>query len=329
MIGYSHILIWIIPIVQSIATLFSQEATDGGVSSLLFILQPKQNCLETIADLKGPNKNMAALWLRATFHHAGTWDKISKTGGADASIMYFLTDEDNLGLEESIAPKFMANRNITMTKADMIVLGGQISVTHCGGPEMQFRPGRIDAKPPKITSPKGRIPTPEQKLDVIKNRMYSMGFDDADIVALITGSHTLGGVHSFNSPKVTNESFIPFDDTPGIFDNHVFKFALKGQCALKIDCDIASDPALRPIVQKFANSQQEFFKQYQISFPKMNDLTISKLHEPQKLDIPSHDGLYDVVQPPTKFSTLQSNNGIQLSLEILQYLVGLQFLFLL
>ena len=58
------------------------------------------------------------------------------------------------------------------------------------------------------------------------------------------------GVHGAISPQITNETFVPFDDTPGIFDNHVFHKSLRSECALPIDCDIASDPELRPIVER-------------------------------------------------------------------------------
>ncbi|KAJ1341781.1 hypothetical protein BSLG_003676 [Batrachochytrium salamandrivorans] len=48
---------------------------------------------------------------------------------------------------------------------------------------------------------------------------------------------------------VTNKTFVPFDLTPGVFDNDVFKRVLQGICAVPVDCDIANDPELRPIVQ--------------------------------------------------------------------------------
>lgn len=81
-----------------------------------------------------------------------------------------------------------------------------------------------------------------------------MGWLNEDIVALVTGSHTLGGIHGLNSPNVTKKAYVPFDDTPGIFDNHVFIYAMQGNCALNVDCSIAADPELRPIVQLYVIS---------------------------------------------------------------------------
>lgn len=61
----------------------------------------------------------------------------------------------------------------------------------------------------------------------------------------------MGGVHGAISPQVTNETFIPFDDTPGIFDNNVFIKTLAGKCALPVDCAIASDPETRPTIELY------------------------------------------------------------------------------
>jgi hypothetical protein len=44
---------------------------------------------------------------------------------------------------------------------------------------------------------------------------------------LVTGSHSLGGVHNVITPHATKEEFAPFDDTPGVFDNNIFKNSLQ------------------------------------------------------------------------------------------------------
>ncbi|KAJ3279934.1 hypothetical protein HDU79_000183, partial [Rhizoclosmatium sp. JEL0117] len=82
----------------------------------------------------------------------------------------------------------------------------------------------------------------------------------------------MGGVHAAISPKATNKTFEAFDTTPGIFDNDIFKQSLKGNCRLKVDCNIAKDPELRPIVELFAQDQAAFFKQYALSYPKLTSV---------------------------------------------------------
>ena len=60
----------------------------------------------------------------------------------------------------------------------------------------------------------------------------------------------MGGIHRANSPTLTNEKFVPFDDTSGIFDNRVFNFTLKGYCPVPLDCEIANDPVFGPIAKR-------------------------------------------------------------------------------
>lgn len=110
----------------------------------------------------------------------------------------------------------------------------------------------------------------------------------------------MGGVHKAISPTLTDKDFAPFDDTPGVFDNQVFKKSLAGQCTLQVDCDIANDPDTRPFVELYASDQEAFFKQYAESFPKMIDLTTSNLDPPIDIKVPVHANLF-------KEGTMDSN----------------------
>ncbi|KAJ3334885.1 hypothetical protein HDU91_002468 [Kappamyces sp. JEL0680] len=247
---------------------------------------------------------MAAMWIRAAFHSAGTWEPDNKgsEGGAEGSIMKFLNNTaENKGLGDSIAGKFQQNPSVVMSNADMITLAAHVSVSHCGGPAMDFQSGRVDAAS-NFISPVGRLPPANASLASLKPRFKEMGWTNEDIVALVSGSHTMGGVHSFNSPELTNETFVPFDDTAGIFDNHVFQFTLNGHCPVPIDCEIARDPELRPIVQQYASDQNAFFAQYAKSFLKLNSQTLSQLSAPYSVNIPAHQGLYTTPQPPVNAS---------------------------
>ncbi|KAI9346130.1 heme peroxidase [Obelidium mucronatum] len=88
----------------------------------------------------------------------------------------------------------------------------------------------------------------------MKAKLRRLGLNNEDIVALVVGSHSLGGSLSRLMPR------------PGIFDNDVFKQTLKGNCLLNIDCGIAQDPELRPLVELYAADEQAFFKQYENLF---------------------------------------------------------------
>jgi L-ascorbate peroxidase len=272
----------------------SLEASQLAANSFVFIIAAPGNCLAALSDLpRSVSKNMAALWIRAAFHDAGTWDPTDRSGGADSSLLSFLDDPENAGLSDSVAPKFMQNPRVNMTRSDMIALAGQISVSHCGGPNMTFEAGRQDARIP--VSPRGRIPPGDAKLADFKARFRLMGWTNEDIVALVTGSHTMGGIHGKNTPSLTNEPFVPFDDTPGIFDNNVFQQTLKGRCPVPMDCEIANDPELRPIVMKYASDQKAFFDQYAVSFKKLTGQTRSKLGSPQNIFVPLHTALFSSI----------------------------------
>ena len=86
-----------------------------------------------------------------------------------------------IGLTESIAPKFQQNPQVSMSKADMIALAGLVSITHCGGPSMKFRAGRVDAKPGHYTPPHNRIPDPKVSLVDFKKRAAEMGWTNEDV----------------------------------------------------------------------------------------------------------------------------------------------------
>lgn len=130
----------------------------------------------------------------------------------------------------------------------------------------------------------------------------------------MTGSHSMGGVHKAISPSLTNQVFTPFDDTPGIFDNNVFKRSLNGQCALQVDCEIAKDPDTRPFVELFAADQEAFFKQYAESFPKMIGFTTSALEPEIDIKVPVHYNLVKEGTMGTNTTSSASSSALGLSL---------------
>jgi hypothetical protein len=204
-------------------------------------------CISVPSLQSSASKNMAALWLRATFHAAGTWkpdDSIK--GGFDDLLVQTATLKENTGMEESLAHKYTSE---PLSNADKLALGGIVGVQTCGGPQISFATGRRDNRQRTVLT--SRIPSASQSYDTIKARLREMGWTNEDIVALATGSHTLGGAHQRNSPGITSKDFVPFDDTPGIFDNHIFRFSLEGKCIVQFDCDVANDPEMRPLVQRY------------------------------------------------------------------------------
>ncbi|KAJ3041038.1 hypothetical protein HDV00_009938 [Rhizophlyctis rosea] len=278
----------------------SADSSITAARSLVFLLEAPGNCLHVASDLppNSPSMNMAALWIRAVFHDAApfsTSDPKNSTVGLDGSLAYEFSRPDNAGIDYSIATRFRPSGETSISDADLIAIGGVVSITHCGGPSMKWRPGRQDGNGngTRTANPDGRIPQADDSLDVVRAHFIRMGLNDIDMVVLTTGSHTMGGVHAAISPRFTNESFVPFDNTPGVFDNDIFKHVLAGRCALPIDCLFAKDPILKPHIQLWASDQDAFFAQYATSFEKMMNLTRSPLYPAVNLtaQIPVHQNL--------------------------------------
>ncbi|KAI8611434.1 heme peroxidase [Chytriomyces sp. MP71] len=240
-----------------------------------------------------PSQNLAALWLRAVFHDAGTYDASAKTGGLDASVQ--LTSESSSSVNKGLPGSFGSlsiRQDIPISKADAIALAGVVTLSSCRvcdatntseSPFVAFSSGRADATSPNLMD---NLPhDPFGTVDTIYPGFQRMGLNKVDMLVLVTGSHSLGGAHAAISPLLTNKTFVPFDSTPGIFDNDVFKQVLAGNCVNPFDCTMARNADLKPYVQLYASNQTAFFTQYQASFEKMLALTASPLSQPIHLNI--------------------------------------------
>ncbi|KAJ3267185.1 hypothetical protein HDU77_005388 [Chytriomyces hyalinus] len=262
--------------------------------ALSFLIQAPGECLFQYTDLpaNAPSHNMAALWLRAIFHDSGTFNASDLTGGLDASLVTnpeSLTT-DNIGIPESAATRFIPSKS-PISKADMIALGGIVTVAACGGPQVAFRTGRDDAA---VSNNAKLLPSDAfAPVGTIKAGFLRMGLTALDMLVLTTGSHSMGGAHAAISPNVTKEKFEPFDRTPGVFDNDIFKRVLDGKCVVPIDCAFAKDPELLPYIQQYAKDENAFFTQYAISFEKMLNLSPSSLSDPVAIMIKRHSNLVE------------------------------------
>jgi catalase (peroxidase I) len=197
MLAMARILLFVSLVVcinAQISRFGSPEAAQAASDILVFFLRAPGNCLTVHSDLPldAPSKNLAALWIRAAFHDSGTWDPSNRTamGGADNSLSTFVNMTDNAGLPNTLAPRFMQDPRVNMSQADMIALGAIVSIAHCGGPNIPFRPGRLDTSRP--TSPIDRLPGPVETVSGVKGKLLRMGWSPADMVALVIGSHSMG-----------------------------------------------------------------------------------------------------------------------------------------
>ncbi|KAJ3404214.1 hypothetical protein CcCBS67573_g05938 [Chytriomyces confervae] len=223
---------------------------------------------------ESPSQNLAALWLRAAFHDVGKFDAEKPEQVVSGLLPNYLNETENAGIGISVATSFASYVKFNYSRADFIALAGQAVVIHCGGPNFNFSYGRQDGiRTTPFTSLAQSLPDDAiHTYDMMKTKLRRLNFTNADIVALVTGSHSLGGAHKAISPHLTDQKFQPFDSTPGIFDNVVFQDALKGKCVTRVDCGIIKDPEMKPLIELYASNQDAFFKQYVESFEKMVNL---------------------------------------------------------
>ena len=136
--------------------------------------------------------------------------------------------------------------------ADLVALGTVMSNNLCGGKDMAYRPGRVDATEAGITT---GVPAPETSLEETLEFFERAGFGKKDAIGLTACGHTMGSVHhvgyynlalSFSTdfafsqggfPEVVDESFVTpnntngvsnFDTTRSIFDPRVVAEYLNG-----------------------------------------------------------------------------------------------------
>ncbi|KAJ3083596.1 hypothetical protein HK102_000992 [Quaeritorhiza haematococci] len=208
--------------------------------------------------------SIAAAWIRASFHDAGTFD--GTNGGADGSLQFELQDPENFGLEGTLGFfQSTKQRFPDVSMADIIDWGAISSIKACGGPELTFRAGRVDAV---TRNTAGTLPgNPNTPIPDLIAAFGRMGLSARDFVALTAGAHSVGG-----------RTFRPdgFDGTPNKFDNEIFKRILAGNAVFASDNGLANDTTTRPIVEEFANNQQAFFTAFSEGYTKMMDLGVAR-----------------------------------------------------
>ncbi|CAO3646719.1 unnamed protein product [Cunninghamella echinulata] len=159
--------------------------------------------------------------VRLAWHASGTYDKKTNSGGSNAASMRFEPEAlhgANNGLK--IAREFLEPikaKYPEISYGDLWTLAGVCAIQELGGPQIPWRPGRIDGLNAESCTPDGRLPDAGQGESHIRDIFYRMGFNDQEIVAL-TGCHALGRCHPDRSGFDGNWS-----EQPTIFSNEYFK----------------------------------------------------------------------------------------------------------
>ncbi|KAL0566210.1 heme peroxidase [Marasmius crinis-equi] len=142
--------------------------------------------------------------LRLAWHSSGTYDKDTKTGGSNYATMRFEPESlhgANAGL--NVAREIMEKVKKEfpwISYGDLWTLGGVAAIQEMGGPNIPWRPGRIDGTAAEAT-PDGRLPDASQGSDHLRNIFYRMGyvriytsrFDFLPTLPSVTTSHPIKG----------------------------------------------------------------------------------------------------------------------------------------
>jgi hypothetical protein len=112
--------------------------------------------------------------------------------------------------------------------ADLIAIGTVMSNNLCGGNNMPYRAGRVDALSAGSTT---GVPAPETSLEETLLFFERAGFEKVeDAIGLTACGHTMGSVHHGGFPEVVDDTFVTpnntnggsnFDTTRGVFDPNV------------------------------------------------------------------------------------------------------------
>lgn len=216
-------------------------------------------------------KAKAPVMLRLAFHDAGTYDRSSFSGGANASIRFELDRPENAGLKrgwnviEATMQRLKGTEvGSSVSAADLIALAGAYAVKITGGPEIWPQVGRVDAEGP---DPEGRLPLETFSAEEQRSAFGAKGLSVTEMVALL-GSHTLGG-KGFGDPLTFDNTYYvsllqkPWEKR----DDPMAKMI-----GLESDHVLADDVVCRPIIEKYAEDQAAFYSDFGDAYLKLSRL---------------------------------------------------------
>eukprot|EP00899_Mesostigma_viride_P013965 jgi/Mesvir1/2256/Mv19303-RA.1 len=256
--------------------------------------------------LKGAKKDIAALILEASanpilvrlgWHDSGTFDKDIKEfpqrGGANGSLRFDaeLKHGANAGLVNAVKMiEPIKQKYPDVSYADLFQLASAVAIELAGGPKIDMKYGRVDVSSEKECAVEGKLPAgdPKNPAQHLKEVFYRMGFNDQEIVAL-SGAHTLGRVRPDRSGfgKASTKYTKDGPGAPGgtswtpewlKFDNSYFVVIKSGNdeggelIRLVTDEAVFKDPGFRPHAERYAASQDAFFKEYAAAHKKLSEL---------------------------------------------------------
>ncbi|KAF7375895.1 Peroxidase [Mycena sanguinolenta] len=182
----------------------------------------------TLDNSGNSGRSDAADWIRTAYHDMATYNQTDGTGGLDASIRFGVEQArpENVGDAFNNTLNVVsghANRYISV--ADTIALAAIMAFENCGGPQIAFRGGRVDATEPNAPG----VPQPQDTLDAHIADFSRSGFTQTEMISLVACGHSFGGVQHAIFPDIVpdlddptdTQSVQHFDTTFTNFDNNI------------------------------------------------------------------------------------------------------------
>lgn len=128
-----------------------------------------------------------------------TADVAAGTGGLDASIMFELDRDENIGdAFNTTLANMLGYYTPRSSMSDLLALAVYAATRACDGPSIPYRAGRVDAT---AAGPTG-VPEPSDSTHELISAFERQGFNQTDMVGLVACGHTLGGVHEADFPTI-------------------------------------------------------------------------------------------------------------------------------
>ncbi|KAJ7111057.1 heme peroxidase [Mycena epipterygia] len=266
----------------------------------------------------------AADWIRNAYHDMATHNIRDGTGGLDASIRFAEEQArpENAGdgfRRASDVLSAIATQFISI--ADAFAIGAVLAIENCGGPEIAFRGGRVDAGEPDAPG----VPQPQQDLQSHIDAFARQGFTQTEMISLVACGHTFGGVQHAAFPNIVPEFYDPtdtlsvahFDSTFVHFDNNI---------AMEYISGTTKDPLVVGM-NDTTNSDKRIFgsdgNATMASFAKSPELyasTCATLFARMLDTVPKGVELTEVITPlpvkPSNLALLLDNDTVQFSGEV-------------
>ncbi|KAI8831667.1 heme peroxidase [Chytriomyces cf. hyalinus JEL632] len=226
------------------------------------------------------------------FVHQAYGDSV--TGGGNHAQRWIASrvkfEERELAMMDSLMAKFP-----DITRADLISFAGAVSVSAMGGPIINWRPGRNDAKDIDDAPIDMATAAAKGSDGITELRAFftaRLGFSDRDIVALM-GGHNLGNCHvwksgyagpwSSNPLAVTNEYFRLLQ-YPGNYttqtvtssnDTKTQWIDNSGRMMLPVDMSLTTDSVFYDIVKEYAASQSTYFGDFASAYGRLLEMNLA------------------------------------------------------